>query len=213
MEVDNVLLYDNNIEGNFYHTFDYLKLCGDNGITFNKKKFQFCQMEVEFAGFRVTADEVKPSNSILDNIKNFPKPMTLNKARHWLGLIEQVAWSYSIGDTMTNFRDQVKQTIKTWSWTPMLQEEFKHEKEEIVRRVKNGVKTYNISKKTCLLTDWSKLGIGFLVSQKIVIVPWRRRQDAARMAGRSSSLGVRSAQVWSPGTPPSRGRHSGWPGR
>ena len=29
------LLYDDNIEGNFYHTFDYLKLCGDNGITFN----------------------------------------------------------------------------------------------------------------------------------------------------------------------------------
>ena len=48
--VDDALLYDNMVEGNFYHTFDYLKLCGDNGITFNKEKFQFCQMEVEFAG-------------------------------------------------------------------------------------------------------------------------------------------------------------------
>ena len=34
--VIDALLYDDNIEGNFYHTFDNLKLCGDNGITFNK---------------------------------------------------------------------------------------------------------------------------------------------------------------------------------
>ena len=34
--VIDALLYDDNIEGNFYHTFDNLKLCGDNEITFNK---------------------------------------------------------------------------------------------------------------------------------------------------------------------------------
>ena len=68
--VDDALLFNDDITGNFFHTFDYLKLCGDNGITFNK--FQFCQMEVEFAGFRVMADGVKPSRQILDNIANFP---------------------------------------------------------------------------------------------------------------------------------------------
>ena len=68
--VDDALLYDN--EGNFYHTFAYLKLCEDNGITFNKEKFQFCEMEVEFTYFRVTKDGVKPSHQILDDIINFP---------------------------------------------------------------------------------------------------------------------------------------------
>ena len=164
--VDDALLYDDDIKGNFFHIFDYLKLCGDNGITFNKDKFQFCQMEVEFAGFRVTADGVKPSNKILHDIENFPEPTTLKEARRWFGLIEQVAFAHSIGDTMTNFRDLVKPTCKTWSWTPTLQEEFKGAKEEIVRRVKNGVKMYSISRKTCVATDWSKLGLGFLVLQK-----------------------------------------------
>ena len=37
--VDNALLYDNNITGNFFHIFVYLKLCG---IIFNKEKF--CQL-------------------------------------------------------------------------------------------------------------------------------------------------------------------------
>ena len=39
--VDNTLLYNKSIKMNFNHTFDYLKLCGDNGITFNSEKFQF----------------------------------------------------------------------------------------------------------------------------------------------------------------------------
>ena len=63
----------------------------DNGITFNKDKFQFCQMEVKFAGFRVTKDGVKPSHQILDDITNFSEPMTLKEAKLWMGTLEQVA--------------------------------------------------------------------------------------------------------------------------
>ena len=85
------MLFDDNITSNFYYTFNYLKLCGDNGITFNEDKFKFCQLEVEFAGFRVTADEVKPSESILKDIAEFPEPTTLREERRWFGLIEQVA--------------------------------------------------------------------------------------------------------------------------
>merc|ERR1712082_351871 len=164
--VDDALLYDENIEANFNHTFDYLKLCGDNGITFNSERFQVCEMEVEFAGFRVTADGVKPSRQILEDISNFPEPTTLKEARRWFGLIEQVSYAFSIGDTMKNFRDLVKPTVKTWSWTPTLQEEFRGAKAEIVRRVENGVKMYDINRKTCVSTDWCKLGLGMLVLQK-----------------------------------------------
>ena len=77
--VDDTLLYDDTIMGNFFQIFDYL--CGDNGITFNEEKFQFCQMKVEFTGFRVTADRVKLSEEILRDIANFPEPTTLKAAR------------------------------------------------------------------------------------------------------------------------------------
>ena len=32
---DDTLLYDDDITGNFFHTFNYLKLCGDYSTTFN----------------------------------------------------------------------------------------------------------------------------------------------------------------------------------
>ena len=121
--VDDGLLYDQTIEGNFYHTFDYLKLCGDNGITFNVDKFQFCQREVEFAGFRVTEDGVKPSRQILDNIANFPEPSTLKEARRWFGTVEQVAYAYSDSKLMANFR-ALQQPKVRFVWTPELRKEF-----------------------------------------------------------------------------------------
>ena len=37
--VDDTLLWDNDIENSFWHMFNYLKLCHDNGVVFNKDKF------------------------------------------------------------------------------------------------------------------------------------------------------------------------------
>ena len=120
--INNTLLFDDDITRNFSYTFEYLILCRDNGITFNEEKFQFCQLKVEFTSFRVTMDGVEPREEILKDIANFPKPTTLKEARRWFGLIEQVAWSYLIGDTMVNFRDLVKPIVKTWQWRPLLRE-------------------------------------------------------------------------------------------
>ena len=117
----------------------------------------------------MTTDGIKPSEKLLKDIAEFPEPTTLSKARSWFGLIEQVAWSYSIGDTMANFRDLTKPTNKTWEWTPTLREEFKLAKEEIIRRVQNGMKFYDVKKLTCVSTDWSKLGIGMLVTSELTL--------------------------------------------
>ena len=48
--VDDTLLFDYNIEDSFYHTWDFLTLCAQNGIVINEKKFKFCRDTIEFAG-------------------------------------------------------------------------------------------------------------------------------------------------------------------
>ena len=74
-------------------------------------------------------------------------------SRRGFGTIEQVTWSYAISDTMTIFSYLQCPKVKTWKWTLELKQEVRKAKEEIVRRVENGVKTYNIKKMTCLSTD------------------------------------------------------------
>ena len=41
--VDDTLLYDTNFKEAFYHTFDFLMRCAQNGIVLSKDKFQFCK--------------------------------------------------------------------------------------------------------------------------------------------------------------------------
>ena len=79
--VDDGLLYDENLEQAFWHTFDHLKLCADNGIVFNPEKFQFAEETVEFAGFEVTSDGFRPSPRIIDAIAEFPTPTCVTDIR------------------------------------------------------------------------------------------------------------------------------------
>ena len=72
--VDDSFLHDNTISGSFYHTFEYLKLCENNNITLKKAKFQFCEKNVDFAGFQLGWDTFSPSSNTLAEIKDFPMP-------------------------------------------------------------------------------------------------------------------------------------------
>ena len=63
--VDDTLLYDKSIEQAFYHMWDYLTLCANNGVVVNAKKFKFCQNTVDFAGLTITPTGVTPSAKTL----------------------------------------------------------------------------------------------------------------------------------------------------
>ena len=63
--VDDSLLWSSSVEECFYQTCRFLSLCSANGVVFN---LQFCQDEVEFAGFLIGPDYVKPAPKILNSI-------------------------------------------------------------------------------------------------------------------------------------------------
>ena len=72
--IDDTLLYDADIAQAFFHTFDYLTLCGSNGVTLNPSKFKFCRREVEFVGYFLGWDDYRPTGDKLSAIRNFPMP-------------------------------------------------------------------------------------------------------------------------------------------
>ena len=140
--VDDALLYDESIEDAFYHTFDYLTLGAKNGIVFNKGKFQFCQEDVNFGGLRLTADGVAPSQTMLTAIMDFPTPSTITDARSWFGLVNQVAWAYSLSPVMQPFRELVKPSSR-FEWSQSLEDAFQHSKSVVVDLVKEGITTFD----------------------------------------------------------------------
>jgi hypothetical protein len=163
--IDDGLLYDDDVESAFWHTFNHLTLGAENGIIFNKEKFKFARDTVEFAGFDVTPSGYRPAQRIIQAIRNFPTPTSITDVKSWLGLVQHVAYTFSQSRIMRPFRSLTEKK-RPFYWNLELSKLFTQSKEEIVRLIGDGVRAYDMNKPTCLATDWSKHGLGFSLMQK-----------------------------------------------
>ena len=66
--MDDTLLHADDTEACFKKTCQYISLAGKGGIIFNQKKFQFCEDEVKFLGFRVTRDKPIPGLRVFAHV-------------------------------------------------------------------------------------------------------------------------------------------------
>lgn len=163
--IDDTLLWADNLEESFFQTCRWLDICGQNGITLNPDKFTFGQDTVEFAGFEITLDSVRPCRKYLQAILDFPTPQNITDIRSWFGLLNQVSYAFCMADRMLPFRELLKPG-KPFYWDSQLQDIFDESKHTIVREIERGVRIFDKSKPTCLATDWSKTGLGFWLLQK-----------------------------------------------
>jgi hypothetical protein len=163
--IDDSILWGDDLEEIFHHTCRYISHCASAGITFNPSKFVFGAEEVEFLGFQLTRDSVKPTDTYLASIRDFPEPTDLTGARSWFGLINQVNFAYADSELMLPFRHLLKPGT-SFDWTPELAQLFKTSKQKIVNAVVKGVKTFDMTRQTCLATDWSRTGMGFALLQR-----------------------------------------------
>ena len=157
--------YTTTIEQSFYHTWDYLTICANNGIVINASKFQFCKDTITFAGLNITPEGITPSNNLLLAIKDFHIPKDITGARSWFGLVNQLSWAYSISNIMQPFRDLIKHNNKFY-WDDVLTRLFHDSKALLIDAVKEGIRSFDINRPTCLQCDWSKDGLGYLLLQK-----------------------------------------------
>lgn len=163
--IDDALLWSDNIKESFLQAVNWLDICGRNGIILNPEKFVFAQRTVEFAGFTITDNSIKPCAKYMSAIRDFPTPSSLTDVRSWFGLVNQVAYAFAKTDVMKPFRQLLKSNVR-FSWDPALEEIFQKSKLIILNQIEHGVKIFSKHRPTCLATDWSKNGIGYWLLQK-----------------------------------------------
>ena len=165
--IDDALLWSKSIEDSFWKTVEWLEIAGKNGIILNPQpeKFEFAEDEVEFAGFEITSDSVRPCSKYLKAIREFPTPKSITNVRAWFGVINQVSYAFSMTEYMQPFRELLKPST-AFHWNTQLNDIFLKSKSKIVEEISEGVRIFDTSKPTCLATDWCKTGIGYVLSQK-----------------------------------------------
>ena len=170
--IDDALIWSTDISSAFHQAAEWLEICAENGITLNPRKFRFAMDEVEFAGFNITRTEVRPCAKFLESITDFPTPTSITDVRAWFGLINQVAYAFSMTSTMLPFRNLLKPSTP-FRWTDELARSFADSKRVICEHIREGVTIFDKDRPTCLATDWSKDGIGYWLFQKHCQCPSR----------------------------------------
>lgn len=163
--IDDSLLWSDTIKDSFFQAINWLDICGRHGVTLNPAKFSFSEDTVDFAGFTITRDSVRPCEKYIRAIRDFPIPKNITDVRSWFGLVNQVSYAFSMTSRMAPFRDLLK-SKQTFQWTKELDTAFEISKDQIIDDILEGVCIFDQNKPTCLSTDWSKSGIGFWLSQK-----------------------------------------------
>ena len=163
--IDDSLLHDDTIEEAFFHVWNFLTLLANSGVVANIEKFKFARQTIEFAGLLITPSGIEPSPKLLMAIQNFPTPTNITNARSWFGLVNQLSWAYAISPIMRPFRELIKPHVQFY-WDDTLESLFAQSKIQLMECVKSGVKSFDCNKRTCLQTDWSKDGVGYLLLQQ-----------------------------------------------
>ena len=163
--IDDALLWTDTIKESFFQAVDWLDLLGNNGVISNPEKFVFGADEVEFAGFEVTNDSVRPCSKLFEAIEDYPTPRNISDIRSWYGLINQVSYTFATTEFLLPFRELLKPNT-TFVWTDELNNIFEVSKKVIIEEIKEGVRIFDKGRATCLATDWSKDGIGHWLLQK-----------------------------------------------
>ncbi|XP_076050210.1 uncharacterized protein LOC143030874 [Oratosquilla oratoria] len=192
--VDDTLLYDASVEDAFWHTYDFLETCAMKGVTLKPEKFRFCRRQVDFVGFHVGWDAYKPTEERLAAIRNFDMPVepSITDIRSWHGFVNQLAPFLATAPVMEPFRELLRrpQGRKVY-WDENLQEKFRQAKEVVCKLAKEGLTYYDKDRPTVVVTDWSKVGIGFVILQQYCPCPLREAPFCCKSGWRLALCGSR----------------------
>jgi hypothetical protein len=85
--IDDVLISSNSEEEHQEHLQAVLKRFQEHGMKINGEKSVFGVTEIEFLGFSITKDGMKPLSDRVKAVLEYKKPKTINELRKFLGII------------------------------------------------------------------------------------------------------------------------------
>ena len=176
--VDDIVIYDSDPQQHTTHVVQFLQRCADKHIALNFDKCKFCQTEVTFAGFRLSAQGYQVDHSITDAISKFPKPSNRTDLRSFFGLVNQLSSSTSdVALLLTPLRPLLS-TKNDFTWTANHDHAFTTIKQSLT--VAPILSFFDTARPTRLCTDASRHGLGFILQQQKLEGNWTLIQAGSR---------------------------------
>ena len=143
---------------------EVFKICDAYNISLSKKKMEVGN-DVHFAGFMVGGKGLgcRPDPAKIVALKHFKSPKTQTELRSFLGAVNQMScWWPDLSQHCVRLRKLTEQRTM-WKWSPEHEEDFQKIKDVLSSDA--NLTVFDIKRKTELLTDASRLGIGYVLLQ------------------------------------------------
>lgn len=162
--MDDILVPSRSFEEGIERLEIVLQRFREAGLTLKPQKCYFFQNHVDYLGFEISQEGVRPGFKKIDSVKNFPKPKDVHNVRQFIGLASFFRrFIRGFGEIARPLTKLLKKN-SVWLWSQIQEEAFDKLKNALISRPVLAL--YNPSLETQIHTDASKHGIGSVLLQK-----------------------------------------------
>lgn len=162
--MDDILIPASSFEEGISRLEEVLQLLAEAGLTLKLKKCYFFQKELDFLGFHVSGDGIRPGSRKTHAISNFPEPKNVHDVRRFIGLasfFRRFVKDFALlACPLTN----LLKTKFEWKWTDEHTKAFNTLKEKLIERPVLAL--FDAHLETEMHTDASKIGIAGILMQR-----------------------------------------------
>ena len=167
--IDDLLVASSSPEEHQQHLRQVFQRLSEHGIIINPSKCRFGVSELEFLGHTVSSQGIRPSDTKVKAITDFPMPMSLRKLREFLGLVNFhhrfIPHCASILGPLNNLLATPHGKDRTLEWTEAATTAFINIKEALATAtLLTHPKPFA---PTCVMTDASDTAVGAVLLQQI----------------------------------------------
>ena len=169
------------------------------GVQLSPKKCKLGMRRIEFLGHIISREGVEPQWDKVEAIDALPAPKTVSEVRSFLGMATYYCkFLPEYSHIKKPLTELTRQTVK-WQWT--------HVEETAFQRIKELLKSAKVlrspdwTRPFHLHTDWSKAGVGAVLSQTAddgveYVIAYASRMNTTAESNFSAYEGEVSAVVW-----------------
>lgn len=175
--VDDILIYGTSYKQLFERVESVLQRCVDHGITLSKKKIEI-GTKVTFAGFDVSSEGITPTAERIDAIRDYPAPKNLTGVRAFQGLTQGLtSYAHNLAMVDAPIRQLLQKGV-AFLWG--VDQEASMESVKDILTSPLVLKNFNPNLETQVVTDASRVGIGFILRQRDLSGQWRLIQCGSK---------------------------------
>ena len=163
--VDDIALYSDNLDQHIEDLNFVLTKLRNHGFTIKPQKIRLAQPQIEFLGYLVSADGIRPDPDKVKSILKIPAPRNVRQLRRFLGICQyQSRFLISYAKETEPLRKLLRKDVK-WRWTEEANEAFMRVKQLFADAVLLQKPDYNHG--YVIYTDSSGSGMGCVLTQEI----------------------------------------------